>query len=195
MIELSREEGFLTYWVFSIDGFPYAKLRQVVGTRAIIKEALQQAEGAKDEERVDAVLLKLARSYGFKLLSRQAYHSQALKLKMKQAGLSKVACDAAARFLQEKGYLDDDAYVRGRVRSWKAVGKSQRDIGFRLKKMGVSSTEEMTDDESLRICLTKKYPKWQILLQDRKSKMKLIAALMRRGFSSDAIFDCFGKFE
>lgn len=193
MSKVSLEEGVLPCWVFSIEGSPVVKVRKGVGTKAFITELLQQAKLQSDESVLDFVLFRLARSYALKLLSRQAYHSQTLQRKLKQAGFSLMACEKALCFLQEKGYLDDESFLAGRVKSWTSSGKSKRDIAFRLQKMGVRTFASIHEDESLSICLNKKYPKWPELLQDRKSKAKLVAALMRRGFSYEVIFSYFAK--
>lgn len=188
MIEFAFQEGILSYWCFSIDGHPYIKVRTVVGSRSSIREALQKSEGQSDEERLSSALLLLARSYSLKLLSRQAYHSSSLLVKMKQAGLPKEACAGAIQFCKEKGYLDDEMFLQSKIRSLKGAGKSQKEIAFRVKKMGVSYCDSGGDKEALLLCLSKKYPKWKILLKDQKNKRKLIGALLRRGFSSELIW-------
>ena len=182
MIELVLEEGFVSFWNILVDGSLYARLKKTAFTRQSFQKALAESQGLPE------VLFRLARLYGLRLLSKQAYHSHALQTKVLSVGFSEDACSRALLFLQEKGYLDDEAYCRRKVESLQRAGKSPKEIAYRLKQKGMKAGSFQGDElELLRLCLSKKYPKWKSMLLDAKLRNKLFCALLRRGFSIESV--------
>lgn len=181
MIDLIVEEGFIPFWNVRVDGQVCARIRKSAFSRASFRENLEVGE-------ITSVLTRLACLYALRLLAKQSYHSHTLRLKLTSAGFPLESSDRAIFSLQEKGYLDDAAYCQRKIEGMKRVGKSPKEIAYRLKQKGIKAGPFQTDEsESLSICLNKKYPQWKTLIQEPKLRAKLFQALLRRGFSLDSV--------
>lgn len=192
MIQYRLEKGVYSFWSVWLDDLLVAKLKKGVATKACFDEALSLTQGESDTKRLDSLFEKVAFSYSLKLLTRQSYHSSRLLAKLQEGGLPKEASVRALSSLQAKGYLDDQSFVRDRVKKWQRAGKSEKEIGYRLQGLHERLPGGVRDEKSaLFNCLNKKYPTWQCLIQEPSTRRRLFSALLRRGFSSDTLFQVF----
>ena len=180
-------------WVFFVDNVQHGIVKKCVARKTRIQDAIAQVQ-SEGSDALEKVLFLLAREYALRLLSRQIYSSKKLSMKLKYAGFPNEVIHQTLLFLQEKRYLDDGELRQAKIQAFIRSGKSQKEISYRLSKMGLSFAEfDLCDDEALVTCLTKKYPRWKEALHEPIQKRKLIASLLRRGFSLETLRSVFTK--
>ena len=138
---------------------------------------------------------RAAKLYALRLLNRQLYHSTDLAERLKKREHSQEIIRPLIDELLELGYLDDLAYVRGRVKSEFRKTHGPRWVRQKLREKGIprdevelvlSETydEEQAREQLCRIALTR-YSKLDPT--DFKDRQKLMAALQRRGYDFQII--------
>lgn len=119
-------------------------------------------------------------------IARRNYASYELKQKLKEIP----EIDAIVEEFVEKGYINDDDWMRNYIRSEEGKGKGPQAIAAKLRSKGFPrhKIEELftllSPDEALDVAIRKK-SKGRVL--EGKERQKLIASLFRLGFSWDAI--------
>ena len=126
------------------------------------------------------------KEYVMRKLARKSYCSW--ELKQKCAEIADID-DIIAEYIQ-KGYINDDEWLQEFIRTKEAQGNSPLVIAAKLRHKGVPSTvlQAKLAGHSPATALNKliqKKTKGQT--PTGPDKQKLIASLMRRGFSWDAI--------
>lgn len=115
-------------------------------------------------------------------LARKSYSSWELKLKC--ADIPDI--DAILEELQQKGYLNDEEWLQTFIKGQEAKGQSPLAIASKLRVKGIpratiqASLAALDVDTALQKAIAKKSRR-------EPSRQKLIASLMRQGFSYDAI--------
>jgi SOS response regulatory protein OraA/RecX len=143
---------------------------------------------------------KIAKKQALLLLAKRSYLSSDLESKLLAKGISLKASQMAIAFCQSKGFLNDDQEMVRLVQKEQRKGLGTRAIFCKLKhnkqiedhrlRQALDQTE-LSEKEVLEKWLLKNAKK--IKLEDPLEKRKLIAKLIRRGFSPDLVFNSLKK--
>ena len=143
---------------------------------------------------------KIAKRQAIALLSKRGYLSSDLETKLLFKGLSPKGAKAAVVYCQEKGFVNDTQEIARLIAREQKKGLGAKAIFFKLKqkkkiddhqlRRGLDQTET-SEKEALEKWLIKnaKKVKWNDPLEMRK----LMAKLMRRGFSGELVFNLLRK--
>lgn len=135
-----------------------------------------------------------AKRYVVWRLSAQSYHSEPLKRLLKRKGYSQQIADALIAECQERGHLDDKAWVESFVRQ-RLGRESARAVVAKLRTKGIPSKEAAAavahwqdpaeEQQQIARLLETRYRSKN--LTDFKERQKVIASLLRRGYPYDAV--------
>ncbi len=125
-----------------------------------------------------------------------------LEDRLKRAGFSEKAVDAAMEYVQSFGYIDDARYAYSYI-SFRRTLKSRKEIAFKLLQRGVDKEViqqafyEFPDDDSeaLKNSIRKKCNGRDLNEMDRVERQKVFAYLARRGFRASDISKCIQYWE
>ena len=127
-----------------------------------------------------------------------SYFSGDLHKLLIRKGATEEVAERVVNEMQELGYLDDQAWVNSYIRRQLAGKKGGRDIQQQLRQRGVRSElfegrmpSEEEEREAVDLLLQTRYRNRN--LDDPKERMKVKAALARRGFSFDTIDSVFRR--
>jgi len=143
------------------------------------------------EELFSALEYKQTKNYVLKRLAEKPFHTGELAKCLRERLVSQKAIARVTEECLQAGYLNDaewvDAFIRGHLRR----RHSMQTIARKLQAKGVPKDDIQeaiqqrkdpeTEKESIRYLLTTRYRSRN--LTDRRDKEKVIAALMRKGFS------------
>lgn len=137
---------------------------------------------------------KRAKSRALWYLSRGDLSEKGLTEKLKNAGFTKGAAEAAVERMTELGLIDDGEYARRLLESLTLSGASEKEIYFKLINKGVPSDiakEILSEDETEESDKIKRLleTKYQSRLTTEEGVQKVIASLARKGFSFSDIKD------
>lgn len=144
---------------------------------------------------------KLAKKEAITLLSKRPYLSSALRDKLESKGICAQAAQQAIDYCQEKGYLNDQAEVARLITKEQRKGIGAKAIYFKLKhtkKIDARQLQqelahtELSEKEALEKWLQKNSRK--IARHDPLARKKLLAKLIRRGFSVDLVLNALKEF-
>ncbi|MBS0652128.1 MAG: RecX family transcriptional regulator [Verrucomicrobia bacterium] len=135
-----------------------------------------------------------ARAEGVRLLARKGYFGPELKQKLMLKGISEEAAGEAVQYFEQKGYIHDGNRAVGVARRELKKGHGPQYIFQMLKHKKISSSEvaklrpviEKEEKQSLQAYLKKRSSALQ-----GKDRRKIIAQLLRRGFSYEAVQEAF----
>lgn len=123
------------------------------------------------------------RNKAFSLLARQAYFSKQLFCKLKEKGYLEGEIKALIADFEKRGWLNDQELAARYVERQKEKGYGPRVIQMKLReKAGDLDVELIESEEPIKALLEKKYKK-----ELPAKKDKVVAALLRRGFSYELI--------
>lgn len=135
-----------------------------------------------------------ARQLLIKKLGMKSYSTRDIRRWMKEKGVDSDIAERLIAEFQQGGYLDDAAYLQTFVRSQRARRYGPRAIALKLMQKGFSEKEiaqaldgEVDDSSAVRQLLDTRYRSRN--LSDPRERQKVIASLMRRGFSLDVILN------
>ncbi len=162
-------------------------------------ETKNQAKEAETEPETEKTARKTygssrtVRECAFSLLEYRDRTEWELGQKLRERGYAADEIEQTVLFLKECRYLDDEAYAGRYVRSH-ASKKSRRQIRFDLEQKGISreiveltlQEEEVDEDSQIRKLLLKKGWEPEKRLEPAEYR-RIMGALARRGFSSEAI--------
>ena len=162
-------------------------------SRYKIKLGAEISEEVYQEIRTE-IVLKRAKKYALNLLTDMDRTSDQLVKKLEASEYPEDIIEAAIRYVESFGYVDDTRYACNFIESRKR-NKSKKEIYMLMRQKGIESSvidEAMEqcygEDDSLeaiqKILLKKKYSDEEM---DYKEKQKIYAAIMRKGFSYDDI--------
>jgi len=135
-----------------------------------------------------------AKKRAFILLGMRAHSKSELISKLRQKGFSKPSALAAAGYLDQNGYLDDESFAREFYKSLSNKGYAGQKIRYALSQKGISrdvideimSQEDVCGQNDVAILsLIEKKTKGEKITKE--SRGKIYAFLARRGFKSDDI--------
>ena len=139
------------------------------------------------------VLFKRAKERVLYLLKSRDKTELEIRRKLKEGCYPEEAIEYAVSFLKEYKFIDDDNYGRRYIRAY-AEKKSRKQLEFELRGKGLDRETvgllleecQVSEEEQIRRFLKKKgYEKGAV---SPKEQGKLASALMRKGFSYDAIY-------
>lgn len=136
-----------------------------------------------------------AKNFALKCLARKSYHSHELKKLLKECLVNDVIIDEVIGECRELGYLDDDDLILRLMQREKSKQGGPRKILWKIRRKGI-------EDEQIESKLDVTYPLEEQaagikqLLETRyrsrdlscpKEKQKVVAALLRKGFTFEAV--------
>ncbi len=122
-----------------------------------------------------------------RLLSKRGRFTLEMRCHLEGAGCSPPSIDSVLAKCHRLGYLDDTKRAKHMIEGWKKKGYGLRKIQLELKKRaGIFFLEKESDFSS-------DYPSRYIdrhlhVSATKKERAKVIRALLRRGFSLEAIY-------
>lgn len=124
-----------------------------------------------------------AKFAALRLLSFKSRSIKELRKKLTLKGYSPAEIDGAIADCERLGYLNDAEESRRRIEQFKRRGYGPPIIAYKLKEAGLKapSISDEEQQEMIRRLLQK--PSWA-----KKPREKIIAALLRRGFSLAVIY-------
>lgn len=152
------------------------------------------------EELVDKINYKKAVNKGYDLLSRRDHSVKELKTKLLRTVDEKNAERAIERMLK-LGYLDDEKYAEKLLDY--LINSKKMSKGFIKKEMFkrgvpseiISKVLEETEIDNVSSCKELILTKYKTKLSAENGKEKVIASLMRKGFSYSDIKSAFNEIE
>ncbi len=180
--------------VFFDEGFALALYRGEIRSFHL-EEGCELDEGVWRE--LLEILCRRARERALYLLKSRDRTEQEICRKLREGCYPQEAIDRTLAFLREYRFVDDEAYGRRYLEAYKE-SRSKRRIQYDLQKKGLSRqliTElfcdcPVSESEQIRRFLEKKgYRKGEATVSE---KGKLAAALARKGFSFDAVYEALG---
>ena len=138
-----------------------------------------------------STLLVKAKAKAYNYLSYGDMSANTLKTKLVRAGFSEEICDLCVCAMIESGYIDDERYARALANylaTVKCYGPRRIEQEMFVKGLSREISQTAIDELSVDFCETIKahIPK-NFDFNDKKSRQKLCAALVRRGFDFDTI--------
>jgi SOS response regulatory protein OraA/RecX len=124
-----------------------------------------------------------AKITALKLLSIKSRSCEELRKKLITKGFVASEVEAAIAECLRLGYLNDAEEAKRRARSLRSRGYGIRWIALKLKSQGLEPPQENIDEVAAIRALLEK-PLWK-----KKERLKCMAALQRRGFSLESIFE------
>lgn len=156
-------------------------------SRFQIKEGKEISETVLTE--LNAILVKRAKLRAMHLLNVMARTEEQLRQKLIQNGYPKDIVEEAIQYVKSFGYINDEAYIRNFVEC-RCGKKSRKEIEALLAQKGMKGTlvdnvleevyEEHSDRAAIKEILQKK--RWNPDDADERTKQKMYAYLMRKGF-------------
>lgn len=152
------------------------------------------------DEHFRALERKGAKSFLLRRLAMKNYHSTELTAALEKRGVDKsISLSLIAEFA-EQGYLNDEAWLSSYIRSLRQQRFGYKAIEMKMRVKGIGEQEALAaikiakeneggEDErhSITRLLATRYRSRD--LSDRKEQQKVVAGLMRKGFSLEDIFE------
>lgn len=135
-----------------------------------------------------------AKRYVLWRLARSSQSSMALLKSLQERCVSQTVQQNILTYLTKSGFIDDQDYVQRLIAGEKARGRGPAAIRAKLRKKGIPSSMAKAgldglNEEDQQLILQRliqtRYSRRN--LEDPKDRQKVIAALVRRGFSYDMI--------
>lgn len=152
----------------------------------------------KSIEQFELLEQKKVKSFVYKKLAQQNYSSHGLTKILKDFLVPKVLIQAVIQDCQDLGYINDEDWLKSFIRGAKAKKNGPRTIlqkllakGFDKETASVAlENEDSPKDRVMRIrkLLETRYKKYD--LKDYKEKQKVVASLVRKGYSFEDILPC-----
>lgn len=142
--------------------------------------------------------LAAAKQKAYRLLSMRPHSEKELAKKLRDKGFPEAVIKEALEKLHDLKYLDDASFAMQQARNL-AVNRlwGDRRISDDLRQKGIASgliaqaiaaaRQELPQDEAITILIRKKTGR-----TDRKTKQRIFASLMRRGFPTGLILSKLG---
>lgn len=134
-----------------------------------------------------------AKQYLLWRLSRQSLHSQQIKKILKEKLVTPSVIETVIEEFIQKGYLDDDHWIKSYINAQRKrfglpiIASKLKAKGITIEDIeGIQDTEK--EKEVIQHLLHTKYRLKD--LSDRTQRQKVIASLLRKGFSYESIRRC-----
>lgn len=119
-----------------------------------------------------------------RLLSLKSYSTCELRKKLIRRGFDPLEIEPVLEKYQRLGFLNDKDLAERRVEAYKNRGYGPHRIAGKFKQQGLKSSSYTQEEQKEIILRLLKTP-----IYARKDRNKQIAALQRRGFDLEIIFD------
>ena len=178
--------------VLTDEGFAFVLYKGEVKTYGI-EEGRELSEG-KYREILEKVLFKRTKERTLYLLKARDRTELEIRKKLKDGFYPKEAIEYAITFLKEYKFIDDENYGRSYIRTY-GNKKSRKQLEFELASKGLGKEKI---GQLLEECHVSEYSQILRYLQKKgyqkgitlpKERAKLAAALIRKGFSYDAVYE------
>jgi len=164
-----------------------------VNLSIVPRETIDEIQGTTDwKSRLKEAERKGGIRYAVRALSKQSLHSQQLKKRLLERDVDPDVVEEIVEYCRDQGWIDDDAWVEGRIRHWQQQVKSSIDIKQRFRALGIAPPS-LDDRAALEKLIQKKYSGLLGGSIPYLSKHKMIQALIRRGFSYSLIQEVLSK--
>ncbi len=177
----------------------FVKVRDVLGKEKEAEELDIDISDKAVEKIVHEIVLPRGKRYAAELLGGREYTEKSMTDKLRQVGYSEEQTEIILEYLKEKHYISDERYALTQLR-FGVNTKSKRKLTDKLRLKGVSEEmieaafnqveEELslseTSTEELALQQIRKYLDRKLpdeALSDRDRVQKVVAALMRQGYS------------
>lgn len=139
-----------------------------------------------------------ARATALRRLSLREHSEGELKAYLARKGYSENEIDESLSELRNQGFLDDRRFAAAFARAQSLRGKGAMHVMSALNRKGVrlplaevrkilSEVGDEPETEQVRKILEKRYPR---AAEDPRERRRAFQALLRRGFSAEAIRSC-----
>jgi regulatory protein len=142
--------------------------------------------------------LEKARNYAFLLLKYRLRSTKELGDRLRLKKFPAEIIEQVVRALEEKGFLDDRAFVKAWIASRASQRFGSRRIRQELRLKGIDPglideglremAERFPEDETIRAVAEEKFRKLRDL-DPQTAKRRIYAYFLRRGFSPEAVID------
>lgn len=145
------------------------------------------------------VLFKRAKERCLYLLKSRDRTEQEIRRKLKEGFYPEAAIDYAVAFLKEYKFVDDENYGRNYIRVY-GSRKSRKQLEFELRDKGLGREEirrlldEQPVDEREQILRHLRKKKYEKGVTPPKERARIAAALARKGFSFDQIYEAMEEY-
>lgn len=157
-------------------------------------ESGQELKESTYSEILETVLMPRARERALYLITSHDRTEHEIKVKLREGGYPQEAIDAAAAFLREYGYVDDMEYgkryveIYGQRRSRRRVEEDLMRKGFHSRQIEELLRDgQVPEQEQVRTYLEKRGYDRESCAPETKRKLRM--ALLRRGYSFEAVDD------
>lgn len=141
-----------------------------------------------------------AKRRAYKRLAMRPYHSSEMRQFLAEKGASPSVIAQVVGELSRLGYLNDEEWVIGTIRSLTARKYGPKMIAYKLSLKGIQEEEflpllessENLQQEQIEALLSSKYKNRDF--SSYKERQKIIAALVRKGFDFSEIFKALSSF-
>ncbi len=138
-----------------------------------------------------AIEERVGRRYALHLLSRRAMLSSDLVGKLIAKGISEKTAQSIVQYCKDKGFLDDEQQIARLIAKEQRKGYGAKAIQFKFRQKGVRYLPEIHEKEAISKWIAKQKIDWS----DRHTVNKLIAKLLRRGFSSEVVINSINDYK
>ena len=132
---------------------------------------------------------KLARDSAYRWLTGRSYPKAVLRKKLEEKKFSSLVSDEVIAEVEKLGYLRDDEFLEALIEKEMRRGYGPRYIEIKLRAAGLDPNavrkriDRSKQTEGLRRAISK---------MKGKERLKMIGALIRRGFDSDLVLQVLG---
>lgn len=197
-ITLEFQEPHLKIVTICVDGSPWRKVYKSLFYKELMNLLNKCEKGAFFFE-FEVLEKKLSRSFAIKVLATRSLFSGELKKKLMERGISPEIAEITVAYCVEKGFIDDLRQQEQFIESARRKGFGNRGILHLLKQKNRTDDFQvlplLSSDESEKEALRRLIDKLSRRgdLRDPGIKRKLIAKLLRRGFSFDLVALCINE--
>lgn len=186
------KEGRRELWQILVDDEDWRDVhRTIFGAKPLFPPL---APGSDFRAIFDGYEHRRVKNYVLWRLSKQSYHSEQLSKMLRERLVQEKTIHSVLKELQESGYLDDEAWLKAFVRSQqKRYGLPLILSKLRMKGLSAQTLQHLSEDRSnpedeldaIRHLLQTRYRLKD--LADYKTRQKVFASLVRKGFSFDQV--------
>lgn len=164
----------------------------IVGRRPFFPSSCDSSEDLK--KLVFELVQKGAKRHLLKRLSQRSYSSGELKKSLREKLVPQAIVETLIEECQKLGYLNDEAWIEAFVRSCRTRKMGKRAIIQKIRQKGIEidqiepflPTKEQESEGIVRLLETRYRHRD---LKNRKEKDKVIAALIRKGYSLETVLE------
>ncbi len=191
VLELKCKESDARVLVLLWNGEPWREVKKSVFFPLLKKVPVYETEAeffahfAKMEER-------RAKSYAYWALSKRSLLAKDLADKLRKVGFAEGVIATTLSHCTEKGFLNDETEIERLVQRELKKGYGKKAIFFKLSLKGIERglaqkyLDKVDTEASAFEAVWKKYTRNKAL-ENPKERQKIVAKLLRRGFSLDLI--------